>query len=158
MEERCQEIDALLVRKALGSWPSEEFPASNSDRNLSTKCFSLLMHILIDNSREPGNLFQRYKSLSWFYYKRLMEAHLVARAFTSALPPALECLTLHDLLASGDCHLIRFPRLLRLREVILIDNSEISIMPFFHDDGSAKAERLVFTTTSSWFEEQGGVP
>jgi len=44
------------------------------------------------------------------------------------------------------------PRLPRLREVTLIDHSEESIPPFFHDNDFANVEKLTFIATSIWMD------
>ena len=121
----------------------------NLDGNLSDEYFSLVKHVL---EGQPENLFQRCRSLSWYLYKRAVEAKLVTRAFTSASLPALEYLTIKNLIVFNDDLITRFPRLPQLKEVTLIDHSETCIPPLFHDDDFAKTERLSFAVTSRWID------
>jgi hypothetical protein len=83
---------------------------------------------------------------------RAVEAKLVTRAFTSASLPALEYLTIKNLIVFNDDLITRFPRLPQLKEVTLIDHSETCIPPLFHDDDFAKTERLSFAVTSRWID------
>ena len=118
-------------------------------RPLSAECFSLVKHIL---KGQPENLFQRCRTLSWYLYKRAVEARLVMRALTSASLPALEYLTIKNLNLSEDDLITRFPRLPQLKEVTLIDHEVKCVPPLFHDDDFAKTERLSFAITSRWID------
>ena len=115
------------------------------------ECFFLVKYILVRNSGEPENLFQRCKYLSWFIFKGPAEVHLVSSALTCASLPALEYMTIKNLrIAKDELHVARFPRLPRLKEVRFIDHSEPWGHSFFHDDDFAGAERLTFTITDKW--------
>jgi len=117
---------------------------------LSDECFSLVKHILESNSGEPENLFQRCKSLSWVFVNQSSHLDFVTRTFSSAPFPALEYLTINNLFIPEAYHKIGSPRLPRLKEVTLINHSETSVSPFFHDDDFANVERLTFCIMSRW--------
>jgi hypothetical protein len=121
-------------------------------RVLYAECFSLLKHILDSNSREPENLFQRCRSLSWAFdgiaFGGISVLNLAARTFASASFPALEYMTMDSMVAWGLRPRVGPPRLPRLKEVTLIDHSEECTPPFFCDDDFANAESLTFITTS----------
>jgi len=136
-------------------------PAYNSRYNyaggvLYDECFSLVKHILDSNSGDPGNLFQRCRSLSWafdnIYVDGISDVDLAAWTFISASFPALEYMTIENLIVWDRHPKIGSPRLPRLKEVTLIDHSEDSTPMFFHDDDFANAEKLTFivTVTSKW--------
>ena len=124
----------------------------NAKRVLSDEYFSLVKHVLDSNSGEPGNLFQRCRSLSWVFVNELLDVEFATRTFTSTSFPALEYLTIDNLFVSDRHPGIGSPRLPRLKEVTLIDHSETSTPPFFHDDDFAKVERLTFCVTSQWMD------
>src|SRR5258706_7369836 len=117
----------------------------------SDERISLVKHILESNSGEPGDLFQRCRSLSWDFDNEL--SHLdfaAARIFSSASFPALEYLTIAKRFVPDGYPGIGSPRLPRLKEVTLINHSKTSTSPFFHDDDFANVERLTFCVTSWW--------
>ena len=116
----------------------------------SDECFSLIKHILDRYSGEPENLFQRCRTLSWFFVGGVSGINLAARTFTSASFPALEYMTIQNMSVLDGHPKIGFPRLPRLREVTLIDHSEPCIPPFFHDNDFSNVERLTFVVTSDW--------
>jgi hypothetical protein len=124
----------------------------NVDGGLPDECFSLVKHILDSNTGEPEYLFQRCRSLSWVFSNTISDIDLAARVFTSASFPVLEHLTIQNLFVVHGDSRIGFPRLPRLKEVILVDHLETSTPPFFHDDDFAHAERLTFTVTSRWMD------
>ena len=117
---------------------------------LSNECFSLTKHILEKNSGEPENLLQRCKSLSWDFANEIVHVNFAARIFASASFPALEYLTITKMVYGYPS--IGSPRLPRLKEVTLIDHSERSTSPFFHDDDFANAKRLTFCVTTRWVD------
>jgi len=112
--------------------------------------FSLVKHILQSNSGEPGNLFQRCRSLSWVFVNELSHVDFAARIFTTASFPVLEYLTLNNLFVPAGYPRMGSPRLPRLKEVTLINHSEKSTSPFFHDGDFANAKRLTFCVVSQW--------
>ena len=116
----------------------------------SDECFSLVKHILESNSGEPENLLQRCRSLSWDFAKELSHVDFAVQILGSASFPALEYLTLTKMLYGYPR--IGSPRFPRLKEVTLIDHSETSTSPFFHDDDFANAKRLTFCVTSRWVD------
>jgi hypothetical protein len=120
---------------------------SGLGRVLYSQSFSLLKHILDSDS---GELFRRCKSLSWTFdnikVNGLSDADLAARAFISGSFPALEYMTIENLIASLLHPRMVSPRLPRLKEVTLINHSE-EHSPFFHDDDFSNAERLAFIIT-----------
>ena len=118
----------------------------------SDERFSLVEHILESNSGEPGNLFQRCRTLSWDFVNELSHLDFAARIFTSAPFPALEYLTINNLFVPDGYPRMGSPRLPRLKEVTLIDHSEKSTSPFFHDDDFANVGRLSFCVTSRWMD------
>jgi hypothetical protein len=117
-------------------------PRTSLARSLYDKTFSLLKYILDSDS---GELFRRCKSLSWTFdnikVNGLSDADLAARAFIPGAFPALEYMTIKNLIASLLLPRMDSPRLPRLKEVTLIHHAEEC---FFHDDDFANAERLVF--------------
>jgi len=119
---------------------------------LSDECSSLVKHILESNSGEPENLFQRCRSLSWDFANELSHVDFAARIFSSASFPALEYLTITKMFVPDGYPSIGSPRLPRLKEVTLINHSETSTSPFFHDDDFANVERLTFCVTSWWMD------
>jgi hypothetical protein len=121
----------------------------NNDGVLFDEYVSLVKHIFDSNSREPENLFQRCRSLRWICIRGPLSTDLAVRTFTSASFPALECMAIQNLSISARPK-IGAPRLPRLREVTLIDHSEHTTPPFFHDDDFAKVERLAFIITTTW--------
>jgi len=120
------------------------------------ECFSLVKHILDSNSGEPENLFQRCRSLSWafdnFNVDGISDVDLAARTFSSASFPALEYMTIENLIISDHHPRISSPRFPRLKGVTSIDHWENCTPPFFHDDDFANAERLTYiiTSVSKW--------
>jgi hypothetical protein len=133
--------------------PSCAYLYARVESTLSCECFSLLTHILVSKSGEPGNLFQRCKSLTWFSCNGLKEVNFVARAFTSSSPPSLEYLTICMKFSQDERPLVRFPRLPLLKEVTLISCSDIYATPLFHEDDVTKAERLtVITAAGGWVD------
>jgi len=121
------------------------------------ECFSLVKYILNSNSGEPENLFQRCRSLSWAFDNIYVDGistdvDLAAWTFISASFPALEYMTMENLIVLDQHPRIGSPRLPRLKEVTLIDHSEEFTPTFFHDDDFANAEKLTFivTVTSKW--------
>ena len=115
-------------------------------------CFSVVKHILESNSGEPWNLFQRCKSLSWVFVNEPSHVDFMVRIFTSASFPALECLTINNLFVSEGYPRMGSPRLPRLKEVTLVNHSESSTSPFFHDDDFASATWLTFCVTVRWMD------
>ena len=115
-------------------------------------CFSLVKNILESNSAEPWNLFQRCRSLSWVFLNEPSHVDFAARIFTSASFTALEYLTINNLFVRGGNPRMGSPRLPRLKEVTLINHSETSTSPFFHDDDFANAKRLTFCVTVRWMD------
>ena len=138
-------------------------PAYNSfyscaNEVLYDECFSLVKHILDSNSGEPENLFQRCRSLSWafdnIYVDGISDVDLAARTFISASFPALEYMTIENLIVCDQHPKIGSPRLPRLKGATLIDYSEVCTPPFFHDDDFANAERLTYIVryASNWMD------
>jgi hypothetical protein len=125
---------------------------ANDDGVLFDEYFSLVKHILDSNSREPENLFQRCRSLSWIFVGSHLSTDLAAQTFTSASFPALEYMTIQNLSVLQRQRTIGAPRLPRLRAVTLIDHSETCTPPFFHDDDFANAERLTFIVRTRWMD------
>jgi len=119
---------------------------------LYNECISLLAYILDSNSGDPENIFQRCRSLSWTFIREVSEVELAARTFISASFPALEYMTIENFMLSNQHPRIGSPRLPRLKEVTLIDHSEMYTPPFFHDDDFANAEKLTYIVTfaSNW--------
>jgi len=125
---------------------SIHFPPPDADEYLP-----LIKHILESNSGESGDLFQRCRSLFWDFDNKL--SHLdfaAARIFSSASFPALEYLAIAKMFVPDGYPGIGSPRLPRLKEVTLINHSETSTSPFFHDDDFANVERLTFCVSSWW--------
>ena len=118
----------------------------------SDERLSLVKHILESSSGEPWNLFQRCRSLSWDFVNELLHVDFAAQIFTSGQFPALEYLTINNLFVPDGYPRMGSPRLPRLKEVTLIDHSEQSTSPFFHDDDFANVERLTFCVTSRWMD------
>ena len=115
--------------------------------------FSLIKHILESNSGEPGDLFQRCRSLTWGFDYELSYVDFAARIFASASFPALKYLTITKMFVPDGYPGIGSPRLPRLKEVTLINPSETSTTsPFFHDDDFADVERLTFCITARWVD------
>jgi hypothetical protein len=117
---------------------------------LHDDCFYLVEYILNVNPGEPENLFRRCRSLNWTFVQGVSDVDLAAHTFISASFPALEYITIEDLLLSDMHPRIGSPRFPRLKEVTLIEHSETCIPPFFHDDDFAIAETLTFVVTSRW--------
>jgi hypothetical protein len=119
-------------------------------REASDECYSLFKDIVI-NSGEPGTLFQRCKSLTWFCSNRCEEVRFVAQAFASASAPALEYLTIKFQHIDRERYLHHLPLFPRLKEVTLIDYSDSFGPLCFLDDAFAIAERVTITT-SAWYD------
>jgi len=116
---------------------------------LHDECFSLLKHILNSNSGDPESIFQRCRSLSWTFVRGVSDVALAARTFISASFPALEYMTIENLIVLDHHPTIGSPRLPRLKGVTLIDHSEVYTPPFFHDDDFANVEKLTYIVTSA---------
>jgi hypothetical protein len=122
----------------------------NVGGELYDDCFSLLKHILDNNSGESENLFRRCRSLNWTFLRGISDVKLAAWTFISASFLQLEYMTIQNLFISNEYHRVGSRRLPRLKEVTLIDHSERRTPPFFHDDDFANVERLTFIVTSRW--------
>jgi len=127
------------------------------DGVLFEEYFSLVNHVLDSNFGEPENLFQRCRSLFWFFVGDPLCIDLAARIFTSASFPALEYMTIQNLAVGDRNPIIGVPRFPRLRDVTLIDHSVKCISRFFHDNDFANVERLTFITSGNrfWTPQRG---